>query len=355
MLLHDLVLKKKQDVSGITSNPTLDAFDLEFCEILDDLATTDQFVKERVNETVKELELAARIDYNSHYKTAFDSYNEAVCYYLLQSKECVVSHVPESSVPTPDFEVKFTIKGEEIPRFVFLEVKSLSFAGNNLQYRKVQQDSLEMHISMEKQRKRGKRVCSGFYEVSPLGDKAVGLTSEIEILIKKIDQNIKEGQYKNEKGQDTILFVDLSQFIFPFEMCECLPIFPDILRKCSESGRLWMLAFGRIGERIYTCCEFPGKKNFDVDLQQHGILERYEFIKGIIFGTGSQQGKKKLYGLYRSKDDDTDAVAFMRKVCDFVNDDKNSWGYEYFDNLERSLFARWKVSKASEDPNSTNK
>lgn len=332
-MLYNKVLEKKQAVSGITSNPTLDAFDLEFCKILDDLANTDRFVKDRVNKTLKELELAAGIDYNPHYKTAFDSYNEAVCYYLLQNKGCVVANIPESSVPTPDLEVNFTDKYSNNPKSVFLEVKSLSFADANLQYKKVQQASLEAHIDMEEQRRRGKRICFGIFDVSPLGDKAVGLTSEIEILIKKIYQNIKEGQYKNEEGKDAILFVDLSQFIFPFDMCECLPIFPDIPRKCSASGRLWMIAFGRIGERIYTSCEFPGKENFDIDLQQQGILERYEFIKGIMFGTGAHKDDKKLYGLYRFKDQDTDAAKFMHKVCDFVNDDQNSLGYEYFNSL----------------------
>lgn len=212
-----------------------------------------------------------------------------------------------------------------------------------------------MHIRIEESLKRGNRVGSGFYVVSPLGYKNIDYTSGIEILIKKINQNIKEDQYHYEEGKDTILFVDLSQFAISFKMCECLPVYPDMNKKCSVSGRLWMIAFGRMGERVYDCCEFPGKKNLNRELQQIGILEGHEYIKGIIFSSGVKQEEKKLYGLYRYKDQDTDAVKFMGEVCDFVNDDKNSWGYEYFDNLERSLFARWKVSKASEDPNSTNK
>lgn len=96
-------------------------------------------------------------------------------------------------------------------------------------------------------------------------------------------------------------------------------------KKCSVSGLLWMIAFGRMNERIYDRTESFAKKNLNRDLQQEGILERYKFIKGIIFSSGVKQEEKRLYGLYRFEDQDTDAVKFMGEVCDFVNDDKNSW------------------------------
>lgn len=277
---------------------------------------------------------------------------------MLQKKGFTLKKIPESSAPTPDFEVNFTIKdwtGRDIPKSVFLEVKSLSFADGILQYQKAQQASLDMHIRIEESLKRGNRVGSGFYEVSPLGYKNIDYTSGIEILIKKINQNIKEDQYHYKEGKETILFVDFSQYIFPFRMCECLPVYPDMNKMCCVSGRLWMIAFGRMGERVYDRTESFVKKNLNRNLQQIGILEEHEYIKGVIFSSGAKQEEKKLYGLYRYKDQETDAAKFIHEVCDFVNDDKNSWGYEYFDNLERSLFARWKVSKASEDPNSTNK
>ncbi len=357
-MLYDVISNKRREIDGITDNPTLKVFDDDLCKILDDLAVKDPFVEDCINKAIKELELADVIDYSSHYRSAYGHYCEAVCYYMLQKKGFTLKKIPESSAPTPDFEVNFTIKdwtGRDIPKSVFLEVKSLSFADGILQYQKAQQASLDMHIRIEESLKRGNRVGSGFYEVSPLGYKNIDYTSGIEILITKINQNIKEDQYHYEEGKDTILFVDLSQFAISFKMCECLPVYPDMNKKCSVSGRLWMIAFGRMNERIYDRTESFAKKNLNRDLQQEGILERYKFIKGIIFSSGVKQEEKRLYGLYRFEDQDTDTVKFMGEVCDFVNDDKNSWGFEYFDSLVKSLFAKREASKTSEDPISTNK
>ena len=61
--LYNTVLKKKQDVSQITCNPTLGAMDLDYCKILDSLVPTDDFVTSRVKSCLKELDLAGGIDF----------------------------------------------------------------------------------------------------------------------------------------------------------------------------------------------------------------------------------------------------------------------------------------------------
>lgn len=200
--------------AGKTTNPTLEVFDLDLCDQLDNLAQTDGFVKDRVEKAVN---------------------------------------------ATPDFEVEYSFKDYEqkvITQKAYVEVKSLAFAEGNLQYRKVQNDAFENNIKTEEQRKRGKQICSSILCVSPLGDKDKGLSDEIEILIKKIDQNIKEDQYKYGSGDDTLLLVDLGQYVFPFNEAECLPVYPDLHRKAVTSGLLWMIAFGRLGDRVYTFGEF---------------------------------------------------------------------------------------------------
>lgn len=200
--------------AGKTTNPTLEVFDLDLCDQLDNLAQTDGFVKDRVEKAVN---------------------------------------------ATPDFEVEYSFKDYEqkvITQKAYVEVKSLAFAEGNLQYRKVQNDAFENNIKTEEQRKRGKQISSSILCVSPLGDKDKGLSDEIEILIKKIDQNIKEDQYKYGSGDDTLLLVDLGQYVFPFNEAECLPVYPDLHRKAVTSGLLWMIAFGRMGDRVYTFGEF---------------------------------------------------------------------------------------------------
>lgn len=336
-MLYDIILHKKHAVSGLTSNPILDAFDSDYCKILDSLAANDGFVKDRVDKALAELELAGEINYNDHYRTAFDAYNEAVIYYEIQKRGFKVSNIPETKTPTPDFCVEFSFKdGEQncITDTAYVEVKSLSFADGNLEYQRVQDAALDANIHSESQRNRGRQICSSEYCVSPLGSKDTGWTSEIEIINRKIEQNIKQAQYGYGNGKDTLLLVDLSQYIFPFSMEDCLPVFPDLKRKCSMSGRLWMTAFGRLEERIFAGCEFEGKGNFDHDLQQQGILLSYPFIKGIIFASGTSPNDKRFLGLYRyEENEDVNAIVLMYQLCDYVNDDQNTKGFHYFSTL----------------------
>ena len=109
-MLYDTVLKKKQELSVITCNPIMDAFDLDLCKVLDELAVNDNFVKARLYKILNELSLTNGIDYNDHYNRAFDAYNETVIYYLLQRKGFDIEHVPEETMPTPDFKVTFNAK-----------------------------------------------------------------------------------------------------------------------------------------------------------------------------------------------------------------------------------------------------
>jgi hypothetical protein len=55
-MLYDIVLKKKQETSGITCNPIMDAFDLNLCKILDSLVERDDFVSDRLKTVSSHLE-----------------------------------------------------------------------------------------------------------------------------------------------------------------------------------------------------------------------------------------------------------------------------------------------------------
>ena len=99
--------------------------------MLDELAVNDNFVKARLYKILNELSLTNGIDYNDHYNSAFDVYNETVIYYLLQRKGFDIEHVPEETMPTPDFKVTFNAKNwdrKDVIKSIFIEVKSLSFA-----------------------------------------------------------------------------------------------------------------------------------------------------------------------------------------------------------------------------------
>lgn len=335
-MLYTKVLEKKQEMQGFTCNPVMDAFNLDLCKVLDELAKNDKYVKRRLYKTIDLLNRTEGLDFNDYFRSAFEAYNEAVIYYLLKLKGVTINNIPEKKIPTPDFEVKFESENNEREldiKSIFIEVKTLSFAEGNLQYCRAQQSALEANIKLEDQFKRGRHVCSAEYEVVPFGAKVRSLTDEIEILINKIDQNIKEEQYKYNDGKDTILLVSLSQYIFPCKDFESLPIYLEKHLKCCVSGRQWMVAFGRIGDRVYIPCEFEGKPNIDDNLNNEGILNCYPYIKGIIFCSGSSVDDIHFYGFYRYKEYNSDSARFIREICDLYNDDQNSNGYSLFDAM----------------------
>lgn len=333
--LQGIILQKKQEIAKITENPTLSAFDNEYCERLDKLATTDSFIAKKIREIIKELNSAGRVDYNDHYRTAYNNYNEAVCYYELKNKGFKISNIPGSrKQSTPDFEIEFSYdnwSGEEENVKIYIEVKSLSFANGNNLYKEIQEKALNCNIELEEQRKKGKQICTTILEISPLGYNGCGLTFEIEEINKKINNNIKPKQYQYGKGEDTILLIDSSQYIFPFKLEDCLPIYPNIENKCCVSGRLWMLAFGKKNERIFGCPEFEGKCCFDKDLEHSGILVCNDNIKGIIFTSGTSYSDKVFYGFYRYNDRDLAVVPFLSESCNFVNDDLNTFGFKVYE------------------------
>lgn len=336
--LYDTILSMTQATNSVSTNPTLNAFDEDYCKELELQANTDAFVKSRIKRVLKELKLAKTIDYNDHYKSAFDAYNEAVCYLLIKKRGFTIEGIHETSSSTPDFKVEVSYKdgyGRSRKATIYVEVKSLAYSDGNVEYNRVQEVARDCKIDMEEQRKQGRSICSAMYEVSPLGRNSSGPSAEIEALIRKIDNNIKQDQYTYGNGKDTILLVDLSQYEFAFQMYECLPVYPDVLRGHSASGRLWMLAFAKKNERIFKSPEFAGKGNFDRDLIARGILNRYKFIKGIIFTSGSRAAGKTIFGFYRHKEMDLKTSLFIQQFCDFANDDINSSGYRYYETLKK--------------------
>lgn len=338
--LYDTIIRLFNELSQITSNETLSAFDLDNCKRLDDESKSDRFVASRVKNTIKELSSIEGIDYDEHCRTAYESYNEAVTYLAIKDKGIDIKNIPEASTATPDFEImvncSYTPKKQELQP-AYLEVKTLGFANGNNIYKQTQVDSLKCQIEMEEQHKRGFNICTAERSVMPLGPGT--FSDELVVMLKKIENNIKAAQFAYSDGKSTVLFVDLNQICFTsgnLQLNECLPVYPEFAHSCSCSGMYWNLAFGRIGDRIYKRPEFEGKGNFDKDLQHDGVLTAHADVKGVIFGVGSKIENKRLYGFYRYEDTEEKAFRLIETICDFYNDDRNSFGFIFFkDELEK--------------------
>lgn len=336
--LYDKILELKQDVSQIASNETLAAFDGDFCKILDD--SGDPFIQNRFDKALNELERIKDFEYSEHARTAYENYNEAVTYYSFRQRNVDIHDIPEASSSTPDFYINADcsiVPDETEMSKIYMEVKTLGFADGNNIYKKAQVDAFLAQVELEKQHLQGKRISTAERVVTPLGN--TDLLGEIEIINKKISNNIKQSQFEFGKGQDSILFIDLNQLWHPRNIEECLSVYPDMDRDCTISGRLWNVVFGKEGERIYSAHYFVGKGSVDGHLTRNGIMLDHTYVKGVIFGLGRKLEEKTFFGFYRYEEQELPTAVFIQKFCDFCNDERNTYGYKYFEQEKARLIA----------------
>ena len=338
--LYDKILELKQEVSQIASNETLAAFDGDFCKILDD--SGDPFIQNRVDKALNELERIKDFEYSEHARTAYENYNEAVTYYSFRQRNVDIHDIPEASSSTPDFYINADcsiVPDETEMSKIYMEVKTLGFADGNNIYKKAQVDAFLAQVELEKQHLQGKRISTAERVVTPLGN--TDLLGEIEIINKKISNNIKQSQFEFGNGQDSILFIDLNQLWHTRNIEECLSVYPDMDRDCTISGRLWNVVFGKEGERIYSAHDFVGKGSVDGHLTRNGIMLDHSYVKGVIFGMGRKLEEKTFFGFYRYEEQELPTAVFIQKFCDFCNDERNTYGYKYFEQEKARLIARF--------------
>lgn len=311
-----------------------------FCKILDD--SGDPFIQNRVDKALNELERIKDFEYSEHARTAYENYNEAVTYYSFRQRNVDIHEIPEASSSTPDFYINADcsiVPDETEISKIYMEVKTLGFADGNNIYKKAQVDAFLAQVELEKQHLQGKRISTAERVVTPLGN--TDLLGEIEIINKKISNNIKQSQFEFGNGQDSILFIDLNQLWHPRNIEECLSVYPDMDRDCTISGRLWNVVFGKEGERIYSEHDFVGKGSVDGHLTRNGIMLDHTYVKGVIFGLGRKLEEKTFFGFYRYEEQELPTAVFIQKFCDFCNDERNTYGYKYFEQEKARLIARF--------------
>ena len=315
--LSQEVSRMKSAIHGISSNETLNCFDDVTCQLLDQ--SNDGFLMNRTQKCAKALSDLQKIDYDDRIKSAFDDYNEALVYYTLKYIKCYdIQNITETKTKTPDFTISYNSDD------FFVEMKSLAFGDGNLGYKKAMEESVEANISIEEQRKKGKRICSSIRTIRPFNCKDAH--DQLTQIYRKIDNNIKGGQFLSG---DTVLLVDLTQITLGLGLDggECFSSYPGA-SGCLLSGMLWNLAFGKVEHLYYINPEFDGKPNIsDNSLGFDGLLHIYNQVKGIIFSFGTSPETKQFYGLFRRADTDKPWAIFIQDCCTYYNDEYDSYRY----------------------------
>ena len=336
-MLSELLAKRfltlKQQTNSMTHNPLLNCFDQDDLQMLDTLADQDRFVAEKKKEILGFVK-GLMIDFDIKLKSAYDEYTEALTYLRLKNKFPRIERIREGATKTPDFKIPFThmTNGEETEYEIYVELKSMAFADGNLNYLKVMEDGFAAKIHMEVEIRKGKKIAMGITEIAPFAKSNSTSDSRstryaTEILIDKIAQNIKEGQFSSGP---TVLFLDLKQLVFQGDYRQnSVPIFQETFQRSVVSGVLWNAAFGKAGHLIFQPIEFEGSNNTDGELEKDGILSAHSWVEAIvIFQYSLNERHPKIVGFYKQKALKESVEAFLHTFCDFVNDDANSYGYE---------------------------
>ena len=316
--LTDLVKRQMKNNAGITDNQTLESFSLEYCEIID--KSDDEFVigrKKRCCEGLKQI----GIDYDSRIKTVYEAYSETICYIDLK-RLCNISNVYECEKKTPDFKISYDSTD------IYIEMKSLSFADGNSNYKKSQDSAFWANVSREEQLKQGKGIIWTEREVLPMAKNGIipSFRDLLKILHDKIEQNIKKEQLI--KGE-TILLIDLNQLGVSYRASENVAIERSYNGIGYSSGMLWTLAFSKEHDRLFITPEFEGKPNIEKEpIGFNGILIDYPELRGLMFAVGKDPSNRAFVGFYRYEEQDSLSVKFIHEICSFYNDNYNSYCFD---------------------------
>ncbi|MBN8674274.1 MAG: hypothetical protein J0L56_09075 [Chitinophagales bacterium] len=318
--LEQIVGRLQRDTSTITGNPVLEHFNLAKCREIDERSSMDNHIKDRRDTCLANLRNCT-IDYSSYYKNAFDAYNEIVVFDLLQTKGNI-SWQDTGAIPSADYT--WTNRNGEV---INIDLKTLSYNHDNINFKDIQQQSLRSKISIEEQIA-GRRpygtsesiVYSPFKKGNNLNHYKVATV--IESFIDKVQNNYKPSQL-NFGGKEGILLIDTKILGHPIFMQEALPVFLSPPLNELKSGCLWNACFGKQNDPMYDWVEFKGKPNIGQPLKKNGIMTDDYAPPAIIFIT-YRGNETNLIGFHKSSLQ-SDRIGFsIYEICRFVNDEVNS-------------------------------
>lgn len=293
--------------------------------------TSKDFVDSITNEDfIKILKKNPASTTETDYGRLVELYNEEWVLSYLLSKGVSAKKIPETNIKTPDFECSMKINGVE--KKFFIELKSLDICGGSYGHDQNSEEALEIAIQMEEDIKNNPQ--KGIYTSVQIPDNFANKldyncqkASLIEILIEKIENNLKEDQFNNEP---TFLFVMIDR------LCPGIGSKEDLVSYYFDgnfsivSGVLWTVCFANIGHLVLKEAEFEGKSNIERPLNKQGFLIDRNYIAGVLFGCSFFKKEKKVFGIYDgyltfndNKWDDMDTSEVFSKITNAYSDKKN--------------------------------
>lgn len=210
---------------------------------------------------------------HSGFSAIVEAYYEAVFLLVAGSRGLSLSPVASGSDKgkTPDFATLTT------PTIGF-EIKTIDFADPKNNYKKTMEDGLDAAVAAREAATPGG---IGFAEqiISPHADTDCWKTV-IEQIMKKIDGNVKSGQYQ---ACPTFLVASAIRSSLNDRAPELSKFVPPRFDDQASSGHLFTVAAHKLGEPFYYYA--PSSIEFEDlgPLERAGILRDHQFIAGLIF------------------------------------------------------------------------
>jgi hypothetical protein len=220
--LYEIYLPLVQSINDYGENfasirirrPVLDA--------IDDGAGSDPTLVAVRDKLRAKMEQWAGLQDHETFSEFFEAYYEGVFYLAALHRELSLRNIPAGGDKgnTPDFE---TINKPPVN----FEVKTIDVADPDRTYDKIMADGLDAKIEAEAQAKRTGHGMTA-HTIAPHGA-AANFKEVVEQVMRKIDSNVKSGQYK---AAPTFLVVSLARTSIHYRA--------ENLRKWVYSATIWM-------------------------------------------------------------------------------------------------------------------
>lgn len=303
MSLEKLIQEKKSELQGRSLNSVLDCFDLDSCSTLDN--SGDEYIQERVK-MINAIIEPLNVD-DDKYHHAFHLFNEAVYYEQFKSEGIDIEPLADALGNGPTFKIK------DDSSELLVELKTLSFSDDH--YREIQKDIAHC--------KNPSPLYKEYADYSP--------RKIVELMIDKISKDIVGSAFNLG---DTILLIDCKQLMeFRSLADEVVPFYLNgrPQSSCIISGLLWNTVFTQTGSIYLKDIEDEGGENVDGYADISGLLTQFYSLNAVMLGCYEKGKNRKLVGFHRHEDKKIGSSEFFNTVCEYVNDDKNSNGYEYIE------------------------
>jgi hypothetical protein len=259
-------------------------------EAIDDGASNDpalRYVQSKLHEKMRQW---TGLQDHKTFSEFFEAYYEGVFYLVALRRGTSLRNIAAGSGKgnTPDFETVCKPS-------VNFEVKTIDLADPKQTYNKIMSEGLEAKLEAEAQAKRT-GVGSSIREIAPHGD-ARNRKEVVEQVMKKIDSNMKAGQYTRVP---TILVVSTARTALN-DQAENLRRWvacPGLAQ--SANGQLYAIAAHQVDDPFFFPSDHWRMDNLG-PLGRAGILRDHPYIAGLIFlsmGSTTSNNREPVKGIY---------------------------------------------------------